>query len=237
MRPELSIVSPVYNEGNNIEKLIIEIENKISVSKELLFIYDLENDNTLPPLRKIAKKNPSIKIVKNKYGRGVLNAIKTGFENVDSDAVLVTMADLSDDLSCVKKMIAEINGGADLVCGSRYMKGGSQKGGPFLKSLMSRIAGLSLHLLIRIPTHDPTNNFKMYSAKLLDSITIESTGGFEIGIELTVKAYVNGLKIVEFPTAWRDRTSGESNFKLIQWLPKYIKWYLWAIKKYYFTKK
>jgi len=144
------------------------------------------------------------------------------------------MADLSDDLSVASKMFDLIKDGYDVVCGSRYMKGGSQIGGPIIKGLLSRLAGISLHYLTGIPTHDVTNSFKMYSRDALKRINIESTGGFEIGMEITVKTFLNGGKITEVPSTWKDRTDGKSNFKLFRWLPKYIKWYVYAILKRYF---
>ena len=86
-------------------------------------------------------------------------------------------------------------------------------------------SGLSLHWLGGIPIHDATSNYRLYSKRLLRSVTIESTGGFELGLELTVKAYRLGMRVAEVPTTWRDRTAGESRFKLWSWLPRYLKWY------------
>ena len=116
-------------------------------------------------------------------------------------------------------------GGADVVAASRYMRGGRQVGGPLLKRLMSRTAGLTLHWFAGVPTHDPTNNFKLYSRRFLESTTIESTAGFELALELTVKATLAGRRVAEVPTTWRDRTAGQSNFKLRKWLPHYLHWY------------
>jgi dolichol-phosphate mannosyltransferase len=65
----------------------------------------------------------------------------------------------------------------------------------------------------------------MYSRRLLQQVTIESTGGFELGLELTVKAYALGMPVAEVPTTWRDRTAGQSRFKLWKWLPRYLRWY------------
>jgi glycosyltransferase involved in cell wall biosynthesis len=170
-------------------------------------------------------------LVKNKYGRGVLNAIKTGLEEAKTEFVIVTMADLSDPPEVMNAMLLQAQKkGADLVCASRYMKGGKQHGGPVLKGLFSRIAGLSLHWFTRIPTHDISNSFKMYRKSMLDTITIESNGGFEIGMEIVVKAYINGYKITEVPTTWSDRTDGKSNFKLWKWLPHYLHWYWLCVK-------
>ena len=165
---------------------------------------------------------------KNTRGRGALNAILSGFDYVPSGPLLVTMADLSDDLAVVDDMYRLYLEGAAVVCGSRYMKGGRQIGGPLLKRTLSRLAGVSLYWIRHFPTHDVTNNFKLYDKAFLDSITIESSGGFEIGMEITVKAFKAGKKITERPSAWYDRTAGESNFKLWQWLPSYLHWYFYA---------
>ncbi len=119
--------------------------------------------------------------------------------------------------------------GADVVSASRYMRGGRQVGGPPLKRLMSRTAGLTLYWFAGVPTHDPTNNFKLYSRRFLDTVTIESTAGFELALELTVKATLAGRTVAEVPTTWRDRTAGQSNFKLRKWLPHYLHWYRQAI--------
>ncbi|MFC1595693.1 glycosyltransferase [Candidatus Margulisiibacteriota bacterium] len=229
----LNIIIPVFNEGDNIRKTITEIQQKVDLKNYLIYIvYDFPEDNTLPVVKDIIKQNKldNILLLKNKYGKGALNAIKTGLEAVNEGAALVVMADLSDDFAAVKPMLEMMSSGYDIVCGSRYMKGGKQIGGPLLKKFLSRMAGVTLHYLVRIPTHDVTNSFKLYSKKVLDAINIESTGGFEIGMEIVVKSYIKGFKIGEVPSIWFDRVSGESNFKLWQWLPRYIHWYLYAIR-------
>ncbi len=175
--------------------------------------------------RRLAERWPHIRPIRNDLGRGVLNAIKVGFREAQGEAVLVTMADASDDPATIPKMWVKLGEGYDLVCASRYMRGGRQIGGPRVKSFLSRLAGLSLYWLAGIPTHDATNSFKLYRRRLLEEIQTESTGGFEIGLEMTVKAHLSGYPIAELPTTWRDRTEGTSNFKTIRWLPKYLRWY------------
>lgn len=231
----LSIVCPVYNEAENIEKLFNEIDLKIKTHSEIIVVYDMDEDTTIPVIKRISGKYKSeIKLIKNFYGIGVLNAIKTGFDNANGSAVLVVMADLSDDLRVVDEMYRLVNDdGYDVVCGSRYMRGGKQIGGPFIKKTLSRLAGLSLHFLTGINTHDPTNSFKMYSRSFIDSIKIESDGGFEIGIELVSKAFVMNRKITELPSVWKDRTSGKSRFKMWKWMSKYLKWYFYTFKKFF----
>lgn len=230
----LSVVCPVYNERDNIKKTFDKIHSNVKIPMEILVVYDYDEDNTIEEVRKISSNYKSeILLVKNMYGRGVLNAIKTGFKKARFDAVLVIMADLSDDLSVVEKMYELITlQGYDIVCGSRYMKGGKQIGGPLIKKTLSRLAGVSLHIFTKIPTHDVTNSFKMYRKSLLEEINIESKGGFEIGMEIVVKAFIMDKKITEVSSIWYDRTSGKSNFKLMAWLPSYIRWYFYAFKKF-----
>lgn len=230
MEFQISIIIPVYNEEENIEAVLDEISIKIKTAHEILIVYDFEEDSTLPIVRKYAKSKPQIRLVKNIFGKGVLNAIKSGFEEAKHELLLVVMADLADDLSKTEDMIKKIREGYDLVCGSRYIKGGKQVGGPWIKGMLSRGAGISLYYLTGIPTHDVTNNFKMYRRKVLDSVKIESNGGFELAMEITVKAFLKGMKISEVPSIWRDRSAGSSKFRLWNWLPRYVYWYIFALK-------
>lgn len=228
----IDIVVPVYNEDKVILKLFDEIESEIKCEKRVLIVYDFEGDTTIPVVLDV-NHNYSFEIVPvlNTIGRGALNAIKMGMNIATSEAVLVMMADLSDKLDVVDRMYEMITEGYDLVCGSRYMRGGKQNGGPVLKGFLSRTAGVSLHFLTRVPTHDCTNSFKLYRREMLQSFELESTGGFEIGLEIVVKAYIGGYKIGEIPSEWFDRVEGESHFHMWKWLPRYIHWYLFCIRK------
>lgn len=230
MDKNLTLVVPVYNEAENITALIEAAKAKINRDYRVYCVYDTDSDTTVPVLQELMPSHPEIELVRNAYGRGVLNAIRTGMEKAPAGAVVVTMADLSDDLAVVDKMYDMHLEGYDVVCGSRYMRGGRQIGGPLIKRTMSRLAGVSLHYLTRIPTRDVTNSFKLYSKKLLDDIDIESSGGFEIGMELVIKAYLGGYRVGETPTSWTDRTAGQSNFNVRRLLPHYIHWYLFAIR-------
>jgi dolichol-phosphate mannosyltransferase len=228
-QPLLHIVTPVFNEAENFPGLYKEVKKFIKTPHELIVVYDFDEDTTVPVVKKFQKTDKQLKLVKNTIGRGALNALKSGFNAVNSGPVLVIMADLSDDLGVVDTMYQHYLEGSAVVAGSRYMKGGKQIGGPLLKRTLSRIAGVSLYWIRRLPTHDVTNNFKLYDKQFLDSITIESSGGFEVAMEITVKAFKQKRKITEVPSTWRDRTAGEANFKLWKWLPSYLRWYRLAL--------
>lgn len=225
MSHDLAIVLPVYNEGDAVEPVLRALSASVATSHELVVVYDFDEDTTVPVVQRLATDIPQLRALRNDLGRGVLNAMKAGIAGTSAPYVLISMADGSDDPGAVDRMVELARGGADVVAASRYMKGGRQVGGPPLKRLMSRIAGLTLHWFARVPTHDPTNNFKLYSRRFLESTTIESTAGFELALELTVKATLARRRIAEIPTTWRDRTAGQSNFKLRKWLPHYLHWY------------
>ena len=159
-----------------------------------------------------------------------MGAIRTGFDAAPPGPVLVVMADLSDDLGQVRRMLELYRQGSHIVVGSRYMKGGRLIGGPWFKQLLSRLSGLTLCWFRGIPTHDATNAFKIYDRAMLNGIRIESKGGFELSLEITVKAFLGGYTITETPSTWRDRTAGTSRFKLWKWLPHYLKWYFMAFQ-------
>ena len=232
MSEALHIVIPAYNEGENITRTLAAIEDRVMTPHRVLIVYDFDGDSTVPAVDAFVQERRAdhVSLVKNRYGAGALNAIRTGFDAVEGGVVLVTMADTSDDLSVVDAMMHHIDEGYDIVCGSRYMKGGGQTGGPRTKRFLSRAAGVSFHALTGIPTHDITNSFKMYRKSVLDSIRIESSRGFEIGMEVTIKAFLRGYRVTEVPSCWRDRVAGESRFKLMKWLPAYLRWYVHGLK-------
>jgi glycosyltransferase involved in cell wall biosynthesis len=228
--PELSIILPVYNEGEAVEPVLRALSAGVKTPHELIVVYDFDGDTTVPVVARLAGEIPGLRGLRNDLGRGVLNAMKAGIAGSSGPYVLISMADGSDEPHVVDPMVALARDGAEVVSASRYMKGGHQVGGPPLKRLMSRVAGLSLHWLGGVKTHDPTNNFKLYRRSFLEVTPIESSAGFELALELTVKATIAGRRVEELPTTWRDRTAGESNFKLRKWLPHYLRWYLVALR-------
>lgn len=116
----LTIIIPVYNEGENIKTAVENIEREVKYPYVINVIYDFDEDSTIEPAKKL-----KVNLVKNKYGRGVLNAIKTGLEDVQTEFAIVTMADLSDPPQVMNDMInSAVKNNADIVCASRYMSGG-----------------------------------------------------------------------------------------------------------------
>ncbi len=228
-REVLSLIVPVHNEPENFPRLIAEVERHVPEPYLLYMVYDFEGDETVPVAREQAATRPWLRLLQNELGRGAVRAIEAGFRAVRRGPALVVMADLSDDLCIVPRMLELYRADHRIVCASRYVRGGRQIGGPFLKGLLSRLAGLSLHVLAGFPTRDATNNFRLYDAALVNELGIESRGGFEVALELTAKAFRRGVRIAEVPSTWRERKAGASRFRLLRWLPEYLRWYGYAL--------
>lgn len=227
----ISLVVPVYQEAENIQPLLRDVEEWVREPHETLIVYDFPEDNTLPAIAAMVPPCPNVRLVHNTLGKGVLNALKAGFQASTGDVVIVMMADRSDEPGDVEAMARLVREGADVVAGSRYARGGKQVGGPLLKRTLSRLAGESLHFLAGLPVRDATNNFRAYSRRVIEQIPVEGQVSFALALELTLKAHWRGWKVAEVPTTWRDRTAGHSRFKLWAWMPHYLRWYLLAMKK------
>ncbi|MCU0666083.1 MAG: glycosyltransferase [Candidatus Omnitrophica bacterium] len=227
---KLSIIVPVYNEEENICEVIAKIEETVKIPHELLIVNDHSSDKTGELALSLLKDYQNLSVVDNITDKGFANALRFGFKSAKGDVFLPVMGDLCDDLNDIAQLYEKIKQGFDIACGSRYIHSGARKGGSAFKAFLSSFAGVSTRFLIGIPTSDITNAFKMYRKEVIDSITTYSRG-FEISMEIPLKAYFMGYKITQIPTAWNERTKGKSNFKVFKLMPAYLKLYFWAITR------
>lgn len=223
--PRVSVVVPAYEEGEQIVACLVRILESVALPCEVLVVVDAPGDSTVPFVEDVARTDSRARVVVNDYGRGPANAIRYGIDAACAPVVVVTMADGSDDPRQIDDLTRLVERGVVVAAASRYMPGGQQVGGPLLKSAMSRVAGRSLHLLARVGTRDATNSFKAYRTDFVREVGIDSRAGFEIGLELTAKAKRLGRPVAEIPTIWLERQEGLSNFKVVGWIPQYLRWY------------
>lgn len=228
MEPRVSIVVPVYNEGDLALPMLERILDAVEMPCEVLAVYDSADDTTRPYLEKMARDDARLRPTLSTYPNGPAHALRFGFDNSSAPVVVVTMADGSDDATQIEPLVRLVERGVVIAAASRYMHGGQQVGAPFIKRTLSRTAGLTLCWLARVGTHDATNSFKAYDRAFVDRVGIESRHGFEIGIELVAKARRRSEPVAELPTIWLERRAGESGFMLRAWLRNYLHWYLYA---------
>jgi dolichol-phosphate mannosyltransferase len=228
MRPRVSVILPVFNEGENVVPVLDRLFEAVSLPLEVLVVYDSEGDPTVPYLQKHAREEPRLTPLLNTYGPGPARAIRFGVQHAGSDVVVVTMADGSDDPQQIDQLTRLVERGVVIAAASRYARGGQQVGGPWMKALLSRLAGLTLHWFARVGTRDATNSFKAYATEFVRTVGIDSDHGFEMGIEMVAKARRLRLPVAELPTIWLERSVGVSSFKFRSWIPHYLRWYFLA---------
>lgn len=232
--PELDIVIPVYNEGGNIVSTLRSLKQQVRTRARVLICYDMPDDDTLPAVR----NNPdayaglAVEFVQTK-GRGAHAAVMTGFSASTAPYVLVFPADDNYNAPILEDMVSLARRGCDIVCASRFMRGGSMVGCPLLKSVFVRSGNFMLYHFARLPARDASNGFRLFSRRTVDTIEVESSKGFCYSIELLAKVHRLRWKIGEVPAQWFERKHGKSRFKVMEWLPAYLRWFMYPFATTY----
>jgi len=227
MTPELDIVIPVYNEGRNIVATLGALARSVTTPARVLICYDDEGDDTLPAIRANPQAGLAVELVRN-AGRGAHGAIMSGFAASTAPFILMYPADDDTNALMLDRMVALARDGCDIVCASRFIPGGAMVGCPWLKAALVRSGNLTLRHLARLPSTVASNGFRLFSRRVIEGIAVESDRGFCYSIELLVKAHRLGWKIGEVPVRWFERRHGESRFRVLEWLPDYLRWYRYA---------
>jgi dolichol-phosphate mannosyltransferase len=229
MDPQIDIVIPVYNEGANILATLGALARGVKSPARVLICYDREDDDTLPQVR----NNPDVysgmevAFIRNAV-RGAHGAVMAGFAASSAPVIVTYPADDDFNADIIDTMADLVRGGYDIVCASRFMPGGTMQGCPWLKAVLVRTAAFALNRVAALPTKDPTSGFRMFSRRVVDQIEIESSQGFCYSIELLVKAHRLGWRIAEIPALWFERRHGTSRFRVLKWLPAYLRWFRYA---------
>ena len=233
---DLDIVIPAYFEGESILEVLFSLREHVESSFRVLICYDVNEDDTLTAIKAHPPFEFEILFIKNR-GVGLHGAVITGFEESKAPSVMMMPADDSWNARIIDKMVDYQKSGVDIVCPSRFMKGGSVEGYPKLKYAIVRSAAFLLYQLAFIPTQDPTNGFRCFSRKVIDQIPIASKVGGTYSLELLVKSHRLGWKIIEIPSTWIEREAGKSKFQVWKWIPHYLEWFLYGFATAYFRRK
>ena len=236
MGVQIDIVIPVYNEGKSIIDVMESLRRFVKTPFRVLICYDREDDNTLEAISTYSQNDFEIVRVKN-GGRGVHSAVVSGFEASQSEAVVVFPGDDTFNAGIIDRMFEKFKEGCEIVAASRFMEGGRMEGCPWLKALIVRTAAFTLYHFAGLPTHDSSNGFRLFSRRVLDNIEIKSSEGFTYSIELLVKCHRSGWEIGEVPALWFERAHGKSRFRVLKWLPAYLRWYAYAFLPAFVTAR
>lgn len=233
MSSHLTIIVPAKKEEETIANTLKEIKKRVKTPHKIIVINDsFEGDETGDIVKKYIKKNTNVSVIINRANPHptFASALLLGFDRVKDGVVVPVMADLCDRLEDIDIMYKKIHSGWDIVCGSRYSKGGGKKGGPIFQSICSLLVCISLYYLLGIPTKDISNAFKMYKKDILDKVYVDPISGVEVSMSIVLQAHSKGARITEIPTKWIGRTLGLSKFKIIERSPRYFRLYILALK-------
>jgi len=233
----LSVVIPARNEegcvASTVEHLHLELELN-QVPHEILVVDDGSSDRTWQILEETQAKDPALHPARNQGVHGFGCAVRLGIDAAKGDAVVIMMADESDDCRDVVRYWKLLNEGWDCVFGSRFMKGGGVIDYPWLKLKLNRLANFFLRCLFRISLNDVTNAFKAYRKTTLDGCRPFLSPHFNLTVELPLKAIVRGYTWTVMPITWRNRRGGTPKFKIREMGSRYffICMYVW-LEKYF----
>ena len=237
MDPQLDVVIPVYNEGSNILATLGALAREVKTPTRVLICYDIDEDDTLPAVR----NNPDVyagidvAFVRNPT-RGAHGAVMAGFAASTAPIIVAYPADDDFNAGIIDRMVSLAREGSDVVCASRFLPGGTMQGCPWLKAALVRTAAFTLNHVAALPTKDPTSGFRMFSRRVIEQIKVESDQGFCYSIELLVKAHRLGWRIGEVPARWFERQHGTSRFRVLKWLPAYMRWFGYAFATTYLRR-
>ncbi len=235
----LSVVIPARDEedciASTVEHLHVELQLH-NVPYEIIVVDDGSTDETWTILESLKTSIPTLRPVQNPAPHGFGRAVACGFDHMAGDAVVMMMADESDDCRDVVRYWKKLNEGYECVFGSRFIKGAGVIDYPWLKLRLNRLANLFIRILFRISLNDTTNAFKAYRKTVLDGCRPFLAPHFNLTVELPLKAIVRGYSWTVIPITWRNRRFGTPKLRIKEMGSRYffLIAYVWLEK--YFSK-
>lgn len=233
----LSVVIPARDEkgciASTVEHLRLELTIQ-GVPHEIVVVDDGSTDGTWPTLERLTTSIPQLVPIRNEGPHGFGRAIQKGLAAAKGDAIVIMMADASDDDHDVVRYWNALNDGYDCVFGSRFIKGGGTIDYPPLKWLLNRMANLFIRFLFGIRLNDTTNAFKAYRKTVIDGCQPILSPHFNLTVELPLKAIVRGYSWTVIPITWRNRRTGIAKLRIREMGSRYffIVAYVW-LEKYF----
>jgi dolichol-phosphate mannosyltransferase len=222
---KLSIIIPARNEAKNIGPTLRTLTGRLrreAIDYEVLVVDDGSIDGTADVVATFVSGDPAVRLVQNLGAHGFGRAVRAGIESFTGDAVVICMADLSDDPDDVVKYFYILRDRAECAFGSRFVRGSRVYDYPPFKLVINRLANLAVGLLFGIPYNDVTNAFKGYRANVIRGCQPLLSPHFNLTVELPLKAIVRGYSYAVVPISWRNRRHGESSLHLQEMGSRYL---------------
>lgn len=219
----VSCIVPARNEEGTIAAVVAALSPVLGSSPfirdyEIILVDDNSTDSTGPLIDSLARHDAHLRPVHRTSSPGFGNAIKAGIAAAHGEIIIPFMGDLSDNPRDIPRLVERIREGFDVAYGSRFAEGGSLNHYPRTKLIANRAYNDLVRFSFGMPNRDITNAFKAYRREVLDTIGIDNleSGGFDLTVEIPIKAHILGFRSSEVPVSWCDRTAGEAKLKLSQ---------------------
>ena len=225
----LTILMPVRNEGLNLQIMLRMLRGLLDVQHEVLVVHDTLDDNSISVVEELAETLP-VRTVHNTYGRGVVNAIRSGVEAATGQYILVFAADEVGPVLAIEDMLALMDEGCDFVSCTRYAYGGRRLGGSIVGGVLSRTANKLFKWMAGSVFTDCTIGIKMFRRTQFTELAASPSVGWSVAFEMAIKAQLIGLVLGEVPIISIDRLyGGESTFRVAPWTVAYLRWFVWGL--------
>ena len=236
---KLSVVIPARDEAgciaSTVEHLHLELRLQ-GIPHEIIVVDDGSKDSTWDILGQLSRQLPVLAPVRNPGPHGFGRAIAFGLQHMTGDAVVIMMADESDDCRDVVRYWQLLNEGWECAFGSRFIAGGGTIDYPRMKLLLNRLVNFGIRVLFRVPLNDTTNAFKAYRRSVVDGCRPLIAPHFNLTVELPLKAMVRGYSWTVMPITWRNRRTGEAKLKLKEMGSRYLFVILYVWLEKYFSR-
>ena len=222
---KLSIVIPARNEAGNIGMTVDGLRERLAkerIDYEILVVDDGSSDTTCAEVEARAAIDPRVRLERNMGKHGFGRAVRYGLERFTGDAVVIVMADASDDPEDVVTYYYVLRDEAECAFGSRFVRGGGTYGYPRFKLVINRLANLFVSTLFGLRYNDVTNAFKGYRAEVIHGCQPLISPHFNLTVEIPLKAIVRGYTYKVVPITWRNRKTGVSSLHLEEQGSRYL---------------
>jgi len=228
------IIIPTYNEAENIARLLHDLAELYPSSVDILVIDDNSPDGTIDIVRSMQNTMRGLHVIQRERKLGLGTAYISGFHyaiNKGYPYIIEMDADFSHDPAEVKRFLDAMEGGADLVIGSRYMNNTiNVVNWPLGRLILSKMASIYTQIITGLPVDDPTSGFKCFSIEVLRALDLDAVNsqGYSFQIEMNFRVWKKGFSIKEIPIVFVDRSVGKS--KMTRKNIREAIWIVWWLK-------
>ncbi len=217
---KIAVVIPTYNEKDNVRELAAAVLKVLPKDGAVLFVDDNSPDGTGNIIDEISSAEPRVSCLHREKKEGLGRAYVAGFTKalqMGADLVIEMDCDFSHDPAVVPQFVETMEKeNADVVIGSRYVKGGKCVNWPFKRLLISKCGGIFVRTVTGMPVKDPTGGFKCFRRAVLEKIDLQKveSGGYSFQLEMNHRTWMAGFKIVEIPITFAERRAGYSKLSM-----------------------